>query len=78
MESHSGDNIPASKYSSVEYYTTLPSETTPTEDGEQAGGTETRPRSGTSTQYIPKAGYHFDFQIPRKNKEKRGSYFLNS
>eukprot|EP00063_Salmo_salar_P046636 XP_014021471.1 PREDICTED: protein FAM208A-like isoform X1 [Salmo salar] len=74
MESHSGDNIPASKYSSVEYYTTLPSETTPTEDGEQAGGTETRPRSGTSTQYIPKAGYHFDFQIPRKNKEKRALF----
>nr|XP_029526223.1 uncharacterized protein LOC115135559 isoform X1 [Oncorhynchus nerka] len=78
MESHSGDNIPASKCSSVIYYTTLPSETTPTEDGEhsseQAGGTETRPRSETSTQYIPKAGGHLHFQIPRKNKEKRALF----
>ncbi|XP_071190862.1 protein TASOR-like isoform X1 [Salvelinus alpinus] len=78
MESYSGDNIPASKYSSVKYYTTLPSDTRPTEDGEhsseQAGGTETRPRSGTSTQYIPKAGDHFNFQIPRKNKEKRALF----
>uniref|UniRef100_A0A4W5M3V9 TASOR pseudo-PARP domain-containing protein n=1 Tax=Hucho hucho TaxID=62062 RepID=A0A4W5M3V9_9TELE len=74
MESHSGDNIPASKYSSVKYYTTLPSETTPTEDGEQAGGTETRRRSGTSTQYIPKAGDHLNFQIPRKNKGKRALF----
>nr|XP_046199057.1 protein TASOR-like isoform X2 [Oncorhynchus gorbuscha] len=78
MESHSGDNIPASKCSSVKYYTTLPSETTPTEDGEhsseQAGGTDTRPRSETSTQYIPKAGGHLHFQIPRKNKEKRALF----
>ncbi|XP_041748584.1 protein TASOR isoform X2 [Coregonus clupeaformis] len=74
MESHSGDNIPASKYSSVKYYTTLPPESTLSEHGghssEQAGGTETRPRSGTSTQYIPKAGDHLNFQIPRKNQEK--------
>lgn len=84
MESHSGGSVPASKYSSVKYYIPLESYVTPSQDGEhsgteQAGDTETRPRTGvSSTQYIPKAGDRLNFQILRKNKEKREGYFLNS
>ncbi|KAL0978818.1 hypothetical protein UPYG_G00176120 [Umbra pygmaea] len=81
METNSGGNVSGSKYSSVKYYIPPESNVTPNQDGElcgaeQAGlGTDTKHRSGgVATQYIPKSGERLNFQIPRKNKEKRALF----